>query len=71
MSPALVAAIVVALLIPILPNLWAIWNAFHSDFASCGRKDELDRGRSLPPRPRGTALCFLGQEAAPFVALQR
>ena len=38
MSPALVAAIVVALLIPILPNLWAIWNAFHSDFASVEEK---------------------------------
>ena len=38
MSPVLIAAIVAALLIPILPNLWAIWNAFHSNFASIEEK---------------------------------
>ena len=34
MSPALIALIFISLAIPILPNLWAIWNAFHSEFAS-------------------------------------
>jgi hypothetical protein len=38
MSPFLITLLVIGLLIPILPNLWAIWNAFHSEFASVEEK---------------------------------
>ena len=38
MSPVVIALIIVGLIIPILPNLWAIWNAFHSEFATTEEK---------------------------------
>lgn len=38
MSPVLIALVIIGLIIPILPNLWAIWNAFHSEFATTEEK---------------------------------
>lgn len=61
MSPLLLGLICLGLLIPILPNLWAIWHAFHSDFATAEEKMSWVAAAVFLPVLGGLLYLFLGR----------
>lgn len=52
----------VALAIPILPNLWSIWDVFHKDFSTPAEKIGWVFAAMFLPVVGGIAYIFLGRK---------
>jgi hypothetical protein len=49
-------------LLPIVPNLWAIWHAFHREFATAAEKGAWILASVFIPVLGGIVYCFWGRK---------
>ncbi len=69
-SPTTLALIGIMFFIPILPNLWAIWHIFHSDFPSVAEKMGWLFAAMFLPVLGGLAYCVWGRKKGTHVNRQ-
>jgi hypothetical protein len=62
-TPTLVL-IALAFLLPITPNLWAIWHIFHFDYPTPGEKMGWLFAAMFLPVLGGLVYCFWGRKRA-------
>lgn len=64
LPPETLALFAVALIVPILPNLWSIWHIFRSDFATAQEKMAWLGAAVFIPFLGGLAYVCIGRKRA-------
>ena len=68
LSPERLVLVLILLAIPILPNLWSIWHAFHRDFPTVQEKMSWISVAVFVPVLGGIAYLFLGRPRSRKIA---